>query len=135
MDSGLFDNGTGSLFQQPPGETRTYSAPRKYEIDLDAFEATETWHYYPDPSVYSAFCSSVYEDGPDNYVIDYTLGANTLNRHCWSRRPGQCGFQLSIRTAWLWNGLERDSDPLGGCESGVTRIPAAEKCSASNCVL
>jgi len=72
----LFDNGAGSNFQQPPGETRTYSAPRKYQIDLGAFEATETWHYYPDPSVYSAFCSSVYEDAPDNYVIDYTLGDN-----------------------------------------------------------
>jgi arylsulfate sulfotransferase len=70
----LFDNGTGSNFQQPPGETRTYSAPRKYQIDLGAFEATETWHYYPDPSVYSPYCSSVYEDGPDNYLIDYTLG-------------------------------------------------------------
>ena len=70
----LFDDGTGSNFQQPPGETRDYSAPRKYQIDLGAFEATETWHYYPDPSVYSPFCSSVYEDAPDNYVIDYTLG-------------------------------------------------------------
>jgi hypothetical protein len=69
----LFDDGTGSNFQQPPGETRTYSAPRKYQIDLGAFEATEIWHYYPDPSVYSPFCSSVYEDAPDNYVIDYTL--------------------------------------------------------------
>jgi arylsulfate sulfotransferase len=70
----LFDDGAGSNFQQPPGETRTYSAPRKYQIDLGAFEATETWHYYPDPSVYSPFCSSVYEDAPDNYVVDYTLG-------------------------------------------------------------
>jgi hypothetical protein len=70
----LFDDGTGSLFQQPPGETRDYSAPRKYQIDLAAFEATEVWHYYPDPSVYSPFCSSVYEDAPNNYLIDYTLG-------------------------------------------------------------
>ncbi|PWT78540.1 MAG: hypothetical protein C5B58_15125 [Acidobacteria bacterium] len=70
----LFDDGAGSNFQQPPGETRDYSAPRKYQIDLGAFTATETWHYYPDPSVYSPFCSSVYEDAPDNYLIDYTLG-------------------------------------------------------------
>ena len=70
----LFDDGTGSFFQQPPGETRNYSAPRKYQIDLGAFEATETWHYYPDPSVYSPVCSSVYEDAPDNYLIDYTRG-------------------------------------------------------------
>jgi len=69
----LFDDGAGSNFQQPPGETRTYSAPRKYHINLGAFEATEFWHYYPDPSVYSPFCSSVYEDAPDNYLIDYTL--------------------------------------------------------------
>jgi hypothetical protein len=70
----LFDDGAGSNYQQPPGETRTYSAPRKYQIDLSAFQATETWHYYPDPSVYSPFCSSVYEDAPNNYLIDYTLG-------------------------------------------------------------
>lgn len=74
----LFDDGTGSIFQQPPGVTRTYSAPRKYQIDLSAFEATETWHYYPTPSVYSGFCSSVYEDGPDNYLIDYTLGGPNI---------------------------------------------------------
>src|SRR5207249_949564 len=70
----LFDDGSGSIFQQPPGVTRTYSAPRKYQIDLSAFEATETWHYYADPGVYSPICSSVYEDAPDNYVIDYSVG-------------------------------------------------------------
>jgi arylsulfate sulfotransferase len=74
----LFDNGTGSFFQQPQGVTRTYSAPRKYQIDLGAFTATETWHYYPVPSVYSPFCSSVYEDAPDNYVIDYSLGGSSM---------------------------------------------------------
>src|SRR5215471_15002630 len=70
----LFDDGAGSNFQQPPGETRDYSAPRKYQIDLASFQATEIWHYYPDPTVYSPFCSSVYEDAPDNFLIDYTLG-------------------------------------------------------------
>jgi len=68
----LFDDGTGSVFQQPPGETRNYSAPRKYQLDLGARRATEIWHYYADPSVYSPFCSSVYEDAPNNYLIDYT---------------------------------------------------------------
>jgi len=71
----LFDNGLGSIFQQPPGVTRTYSAPRKYQIDLGAFTATEIWHYTPNPSVYSRICSSVYEDAPDNYVIDYAVGS------------------------------------------------------------
>jgi hypothetical protein len=31
----VFDNGYGSLIFQPPGVTRSYSAPRKYRIDLD----------------------------------------------------------------------------------------------------
>jgi arylsulfate sulfotransferase len=70
----LFDDGKGSDYQMPPGETRTYSAPRKYTIDLANFTATEVWHYLPDPSIYSPYCSSVYEDAPDNYLIDYTLG-------------------------------------------------------------
>ncbi|HEY3664029.1 MAG TPA: aryl-sulfate sulfotransferase [Chthoniobacterales bacterium] len=70
----LFDDGAGSNYQMPPGETRDYSAPRKYQLDLTAKTATEVWHYLPDPSIYSPFCSSVYEDATDNYLIDYTLG-------------------------------------------------------------
>jgi arylsulfate sulfotransferase len=70
----LFDDGAASNYQVPPGENRTYSAPRKYQLDLVNSEATEIWHYLPDPSIYSPFCSSVYEDAPDNYLIDYTLG-------------------------------------------------------------
>jgi hypothetical protein len=70
----LFDDGAASVFQMPPGETRTYSAPRKYQIDLANFRATEVWHYLADPSIYSPFCSSAYEDATDNYLIDYTVG-------------------------------------------------------------
>ncbi len=70
----LFDDGAASNYQIPPGENRTYSAPRKYALDLENRTATEVWHYLADPSIYSPFCSSVYEDAPDNYVIDYTLG-------------------------------------------------------------
>lgn len=70
----LFDDGAASNYQMPPGKNRTYSAPRKYQLDLDKSQATEVWHYLPDPSIYSPFCSSVYEDAPDNYLIDYTLG-------------------------------------------------------------
>ncbi|MGH8094715.1 MAG: aryl-sulfate sulfotransferase [Chthoniobacterales bacterium] len=72
----LFDDGTPSLTQMPPGEGRTYSAPRRYSIVGN--KATEVWHYLADPSIYSAFCSSVYEDTADNYLIDYTMdGPNT----------------------------------------------------------
>ncbi len=70
----LFDDGAPSNFQVPPGDTRTYSAPRKYTIDTTNKIATETYHYLNNPTVYSPFCSSVYEDAPNNYLIDYTLG-------------------------------------------------------------
>ena len=67
----LFDNGTGSFFQQPPGETRTYSAVRKYHIDTQAMTATELPSVPQDQSIYSRLTSSVYEDDPSNYFIDY----------------------------------------------------------------
>ena len=40
----LFDDGTGSNYQVPPGGTRTYSAPRKYEIDTANSQATQIYH-------------------------------------------------------------------------------------------
>ena len=69
----LFDDGAASVDHQPPGETRDYSAVRKYQIDLTTFTATEIYTYNHDPAIYSPFCSSVYEDAPNNYVIDYTV--------------------------------------------------------------
>lgn len=69
----LFDDGAASLYQVPAGENRTYSAPRRYVVDTATRVATEVWHYLPEPSIYSPYCSSVYEDAPDNYLIDYTL--------------------------------------------------------------
>ncbi|MBA3962062.1 MAG: aryl-sulfate sulfotransferase [Chthoniobacterales bacterium] len=65
----LFDNGTASLTQMPTGMGRTYSAPRKYAISGKT--ATEIYHYLSDPATKSSFCSSVYEDATDNYLIDY----------------------------------------------------------------
>ncbi len=73
----LFDDGAGSLYQSPPGETRTYSAPRRYSIA--GRTATEVWHYLADPAIYSPYCSSVYEDAPDNYFIDYTLAGPNIS--------------------------------------------------------
>ena len=76
----LFDNGFFSSFQMPPGINRTYSSPRKYQLDLTdsggsggAGTATEVWNYEQDQSVYSPICSSIYEDAPLNYLIDYAF--------------------------------------------------------------
>src|SRR6266542_142183 len=69
----LYDNGLNSLFplNQPPGEGRTFSSPRKYSLDLVGKIATEVWEFPMNQSVYSPICSSCYEDAPLNYLIDH----------------------------------------------------------------
>jgi arylsulfate sulfotransferase len=69
----LFDNGSASTFQMPVGQSRTYSSARKYRLDLNARTATEVWNYDRGQSILSPFCSSIYEDAPRNYIIDYAL--------------------------------------------------------------
>lgn len=74
-DQGLLmlDNGESSRFQIPQGDRRLYASPRKYQIDTTANVATEVWNYPMDESVFSSFCSSVYEDAPLNYLVTYSL--------------------------------------------------------------
>ena len=72
----LFDDGQNSLNHMPPGMNRSYSAPRKYTIDLESNLATEIWNFPNGESLFSPFCSSVYEDSPNNYLIDYSIITN-----------------------------------------------------------
>ena len=67
----LFDDGLNSSFQVPKGVERGFSSPRKYQLNLNAKTATEVWNYEQNQSIFSAICSSVYEDAPLNYLIDY----------------------------------------------------------------
>ncbi len=67
----LFDNGLSSSHHTPPGGNRSYSAPRKYKIDQGKRSAAEVWNYPNGQSIYSQVCSSIYEDKPLNYLIDY----------------------------------------------------------------
>jgi arylsulfate sulfotransferase len=69
----LFDNGTPSGVEMPPGVLRAYASPRKYQLDLAAMTATEVWNYERDQSILSPYCGSIYEDAPLNYVIDYAV--------------------------------------------------------------
>lgn len=72
----LFDNGKSSLNHTPIGADRTYSAPRKYQINSRSNVATEIWNYPYNQSLYSPFCSSIYEDSPLNYLVDYAYITN-----------------------------------------------------------
>lgn len=71
----LFDNGQRSRHNGPPyGPNRSYSAPRKYALDLEAKTATEVWNYPNGESVFAAFRSSAYEDAALNYLVNYDVG-------------------------------------------------------------
>jgi hypothetical protein len=69
----VLDNGENSWTQQPPGEQRSFASPRKYKLDLNAKVATEVWNHEMDQAIDSPICSSVYEDAPLNYLIDYSI--------------------------------------------------------------
>jgi arylsulfate sulfotransferase len=69
----VFDNGQNSTFQSPPGARRFYASPRKYIVDLTAKVATEVWNYPINQSIHCPYCSSIYEDAPHNYLIDYAF--------------------------------------------------------------
>ena len=72
----LLDNGTPSAHHTPAGVRRGYAAGRKYKLDLEAKTATEVWTFDNNKSVLSAFRSSIYEDAPFNYLVDYAVARN-----------------------------------------------------------
>ncbi|MFZ0917862.1 MAG: DVUA0089 family protein [Candidatus Udaeobacter sp.] len=67
----VHDNGFHSLGHMPAGANRPYASPRKYKLDLNANTATEVWNFEMNQTIDSPVCSSVYEDAPLNYLIDY----------------------------------------------------------------
>jgi len=95
----LFDNGFHSYNQTPAGDDHTYSAPRKYSINLVTKTATEVWNFKHAESIYSPICSSVYQQG-NSYLVDYAhatdgylhlvgvgAGDTTAFEYTWA---GQC---------------------------------------------
>ncbi len=73
----LFDNGLASANQTPAGNKRNFSAPRKYSLDLNNRTATQIFAY--NRSIVSEICSSVYEDAPNNYLVDYAVAGGFLS--------------------------------------------------------
>jgi arylsulfate sulfotransferase len=67
----LFDDGLPSFSQTPPGSMRKFAAPRKYSLNLTNRTATQIFHY--NRTIVSEICSSVYEDAPNNYLVDYAV--------------------------------------------------------------
>ncbi len=76
----LFDDGYASIYQQPPGRQRNYSAPRAYDLNLapTARTAQATFNYNQNQSIYASVCGSAYEDAsaPGNFLFDYPTAQN-----------------------------------------------------------
>lgn len=111
----LFDNGQCSVFQNPQGQQRNYSSPRKYKLDLNARTATEVWNSEFGQSLWCPYCGSVYEDGPFNYLIDYTfadgvVGGNSLLQLVGLNSPENTVFRYQYPS-------------LPGCHVGFNSIP------------
>jgi len=98
----LFDNGQYSVFNVPRGEQRRYAAPRKYNLDLNARTATEVWNFESGQSIPCAYCASVYEDAPLNYLIDYAFespsGQNAFARLLSLNAAGETIFSYRYPT-------------------------------------
>ena len=111
----VFDNGRASLVQNPPGNERNYASPRKYSLDLVGKVATEVWNFPMNQNVVCPFCSSIYEDAPYNYLIDYAIvnggipGAPTFGRFLGLDDGGENIFYYQY--------------PTMGCNTAYNSIP------------
>jgi hypothetical protein len=84
----FFDNGQTSTFQMPRGDQRGYASPRKYAVDVNAKTATEVWNSEMGQSIVCPFCGSVYEDAPQNYLIDYAFEGGHGSQNAFARLLG-----------------------------------------------
>ena len=82
----LFDDGFRSFITFPRGSNRHYAAPRKYSLDLPNHAATEIYRYQR--SIVSEICSSVYEDAPDNYLVDYAVAGGFQSGNAFAEIVG-----------------------------------------------
>ena len=105
----LFDNGELSYNQAPlrSGDDRSYSAPRRYTLDLRRMRATETWNWDRGQSIDSPICSSIYQDG-NSYLVDYASESWGSTRLVGLDRNDQIAFEYRYP---------------GVCDTGWNAIP------------
>ena len=111
----LFDNGQKSLVQMPPGDQREFASPRKFRLDLTTKIATEVWNFPMSQNVHCPFCSSIYEDAPYNYLIDYAFVNGGL--------PGIPTFAQFQGLDALGETMFRYQLPTQGCNTAYNSIP------------
>ena len=117
FDQGLMilDNGQKSLLHDPPGDQREYASPRKYSLDLEHNVFTEVWNFPQQQNIHCPFCSSVYEDQPYNYLIDYAFVNGGL--------PGIPTFAQLQGLNARGETIYRYQYPTVGCNTAYNSIP------------
>ena len=104
--------------------------PAEYTLDLVGHVATEVWNYPANQNIHCPLCSSIYEDSPDNYLIDYAIVNQGLPGGvpvCSTRRPERRwrdDFFLPIPGSELRNDLS--SPPRS---SGKYQVPGSGSAS------
>ena len=109
----IFDNGQNSVFNVPRGDQPGYASPRKLSLDLVGNVATELWNYPRNQSIYCPFCSSVYEDAPLNYLIDYAIKSPIAQRASAELR----GLNAAGETIFSYQ------YPTTGCTTAYRALP------------
>jgi len=81
--------------------SRKYAAPRKYSLFLANDAANEIYSY--NRPIVSEICSSVYEDAPDNYLVDYSVAGGFMSGNAFAeivglQSNGKRAFDYKYRT-------------------------------------
>ncbi len=106
----LFNNGFASNRNPagtPIGQNLRFSAPVRYVIDEVAKTARQAWSFENGQVVYSDVCSSVYESGQNNYLVNYAVAANrTIAKLVGLDASGNVAFDFELPTnvcSTSWN--------------------------------
>ena len=97
----LFDNGVPSNnagVGQPAGSSRTYSAPRRYRLDLRKRTATEVWTYGQNRGIFCRVTGSVYQSG-NTTLLNYAAESEQQ----YLRLVG-LGVDGSVAFEYRWKG-------------------------------
>jgi hypothetical protein len=84
-------------------------------LDLVTKVATEVWNFPVNQSIHCPLCSSVYEDAPRNYLIDYALVI--------SRAPGNPTFAQLLGLDCSGQEIFYYRYPTVGCSNSYNAIP------------
>lgn len=98
----LFNNGLASIRNPegtPVGQNLSFSAPSRYAIDEAAKTARQVWTFDNGQAIYSDICSSVYESGQNNYLVNYAVADNrTIAKLVGLDATGNIAFDFEMPT-------------------------------------